>query len=124
MICLADAGPSGTIRGMESWHPPRPRRHALRRWLPIAAGALLCYLGSYAAFSSWGQYVTAPEETPTGPQNTRTRWAPGEFYDFSTRRWRKSHTLVYAPLLWLDQRWWHPPPEPHPGPAASRPAGE
>lgn len=90
---------------MASWPPHRPRRAALGRWLPIAAGGLLCYLGSYVAFSSWGQFVESPDE-PAPP----LRWAPGEFYDFSTRRWRTSHTLVYAPLLWLDQRYWHPSP--------------
>lgn len=90
---------------MASWPPHRSRRPAARRWLPILAGATLCYLGSYFAFSSWGQYVSAP------PNHTApARWAPGEFYDFSSGQWRKSHTLPYAPLLWLDQRFWHPPP--------------
>ncbi len=96
---------------MTSWHDPRRRRTTRRRWIAIAAGALTCYVASYAAFSSWGQYVTPTVDIPTvnsasGPVQL---WAPGEFYDHSVRQWKKSHTLVYAPLLWLDHQFWHPP---------------
>jgi hypothetical protein len=92
------------------YSPPSPARHRRRPpWLLLTGGAALCYLASYAAFSSWGQYVTPPA-TPDAP----ARWAPGEFYDFTTGRWKKSHTVVYAPLLWLDQRFWHPSPPPAP----------
>ena len=86
-------------------HPRRSRRGRLRRWLTLAGGAWLCYAGSYVAFSSWGQFVTPPGRPAAPPE-----WAPGEFYDFTAGRWKRSHTFVYAPLLWLDQRWWHRAP--------------
>jgi|GEM_PF-2551834 len=104
---------------MASWHPHRTRRGVLRRWLPILAGGFACYLGSYVAFSSWGQYVAPPAaEAENTHLAAPARWAPGEFYNFSTRRWRPSHTLPYAPLLWLDQRFWHRPHHARPDPAA------
>lgn len=90
---------------MTFWHSGHPPRGRLRPWLIIAGGAWLCYAASYVAFSSWGQFVTPPGR-PAGPP----QWAPGEFYDFSTGRWKQSHTFVYAPLLWIDQRWWHRAP--------------
>jgi len=90
---------------MHSSHPGRRPRGRRPRWPAVAGGAVLCYAASYIAFSSWGQFVTPPGHPGTPPQ-----WAPGEFYDFSTGRWKRSHTVVYAPLLWLDRRWWHRPP--------------
>ncbi|MFN0129510.1 MAG: hypothetical protein ACKV19_22820 [Verrucomicrobiales bacterium] len=99
---------AGRDAGIVSVMPSRTRSHSRRvagcRWTAIAAGALACYVGSYVAFSSWGQYVTS-----RGEEHRGAVWAPGEFYDFGHGRWRRSHTLVYAPLLWVDQWLWHRP---------------
>ena len=90
---------------MPPWQTPHSRRTRLRRRLALATGALACYLASYAAFSAWGQYVRPPQNPDAAPV-----WAPGEFYDFATGRWRRSRTVIYAPLLWLDQKLWHRAP--------------
>lgn len=101
---MATGGGADTVPVMSGRSRSHSRRVTGRRWTAIAAGALACYVGSYAAFSSWGQYVT-----PRGQEHRGEVWAPGEFYDFGHGRWRRSHTLVYAPLLWVDHRLWHRP---------------
>ncbi len=90
---------------MLSPHSGRGPRRRRSGWPAVAGGAVLCYVASYVAFSSWGQFVSPP-----GDPRARPQWAPGEFYDFTTGRWNRSHTVVYAPLLWLDRRWWHRSP--------------
>ena len=96
---------------MKGWRPPRSPKAArarARRVSWITAGALVLYVTSYVAFSTWGQYVGTRATLPSqGTLLPRYEWAPGEFFDYSDSTWRRSHLIVFYPLWWLDNRFWH-----------------
>lgn len=85
------------------WRPPLSRKDRLIRWL-IATAVLVCYFGSYIAFTVWGQYV--PDVRPDG-SIARHTWAPGEFYNYAEREWRPGLVALYFPLWWIDRTLWH-----------------
>lgn len=125
--------------------PPAPRA---ARWLPpLLVGLPIVYLGSYVAFSLRGFYVGSgfadpPDALPwirwypgfpgrapwladgQGPGRPEVAW----YYDTPGHA-ETAWCRIYAPLLALDRRWWHPADgmgsrlEPPAAPAPAAPGG-
>ena len=96
---------------MNPWRPPRSARATrarIQRVSCIIAGALLCYVMAYVAFSTAGQYVGLRESVlPDGSVVPAYEWVPGEFFDYQKARWSRPLVAFFYPLVWADNRFWH-----------------
>ena len=77
---------------MNPWRPPRSApghpRPGLIRIGCVTAGALVCYVMAYVAFSTAGQFVGLQETVlPDGTGVPDYEWVPGEFFDYQKARW-------------------------------------
>jgi hypothetical protein len=81
----------------------------MKRVAKVLGVLLGLYVVSYALLSPFGAY--APSLWGLGQQGMRPKWytwAPPGFYDSTTGEW--IHTplrILYAPLSFADDRFWH-----------------
>jgi len=100
-----------------SWVMPQPLDYApahrgfipatvtrlLRRLLPYLVATFVCYVGSYACMSSFGEF----QPGVIGAHGVKFyMWSPAGFHTRYRQRWWLY--WAYLPLWKADERYWHP----------------
>lgn len=100
---------------MDLWYAKPGPTHRARRFVHRALVVVALYIASYVVLSLCGAYSPVYYSSrritdPSGLLGFRdtSLWEPagmGLFSGFSGF----ALTTFYAPLLWLDRKWWHRP---------------